>query len=224
MRRNVLRGAIVAAIAAGPAYALECPSCAVARTQPARSTDYLRINVIGGVKFVSTKSFARWPKWERVQTRLGAASMAQDPRLTPWISWAQALRGQPPAERLSAINQRVNQRIRYQIDRVTNGVPDYWQTPLETVTGLVGDCEDYAILKYYLALQSGFTDDDLAVVVGTIPSGEAHSVLIARVGADWKLLDNRTNMVVDLGARVGIASVYFVDGVHVWIPQRGAAP
>src|SRR5262249_40590657 len=156
-----------------------------------------------GVKFVSTNAFARWPKWERVQVRMGDAAMARDPRLAPWIAWAQALRSQPPAERLSAINQRVNQRIRYQIDQVTNGVPDYWQPPGETVASLVGDCEDYAILKYYLALQSGLSDDDLAVVVGTIPSGEAHSVLVARVAEDWKLLDNRTNMVVDLGARVG---------------------
>jgi predicted transglutaminase-like cysteine proteinase len=220
----VVLGVIVTAIAAGPSYALDCPSCAAARAQPARSTDYLRINVIGGVKFVTTQSFARWPKWERVQVRLGDAAMAQDLRLAPWIAWAQALRNQPPAERLSAINQRVNQRIRYQVDQVTNGVLDYWQTPAETVASLVGDCEDYAILKYYLALQSGFPDGDLAVVVGTIPSGEAHSVLVAHVSDDWKLLDNRTNMVVDLGARVGIASIYFVDGAHVWVPLRGSAP
>src|SRR5262245_39962511 len=93
--------------------ALVCTPC---RTTPptgqqsVRTSEYRRVNVIGGVKDVFG-NLADLPKWDRVRRVITSDAMAADPRMQPWIAWAQALRGQPPSERINAINARVNQRV-----------------------------------------------------------------------------------------------------------------
>ena len=65
----------------------------------------------------------------------------------------------------------------------------------------------------------GLTHDDLALVVGRVVStGELHAVLVARAEGGWRLLDNRTNTVVDLGGRADFGAIYFVDVNDVWVP------
>jgi predicted transglutaminase-like cysteine proteinase len=208
--------------AAAPAAALVCTPCratpAPVRPPPVRTSDYQPVNVIGGVKDVFN-DLADLPKWNRVRQLIAADTMRADPRLAPWVAWAEGLRGQTATERLNAINQRVNQRLRYVLDQVADGVPDYWQSPLETVNRGTGDCEDYAILKYYLALHAGISHDDLALVIGRVAStGELHAVLVARAEGGWRLLDNRTNTVIDLGGRADFGAIYFVDVNDVWVP------
>jgi predicted transglutaminase-like cysteine proteinase len=207
---------------AAPATALMCTPCratpAPVRPPPVRTSDYQPINVIGGVKDVFN-DLADMPKWDRIRRLIAADTMRNDPRMQPWVAWAEGLRGQPVSERINAINQRVNQRLRYVLDIIADGVPDYWQSPLESVTRLTGDCEDYAILKYYLALHAGISQDDLALVIGRIAStGELHAVLVARAESGWRLLDNRTNTVIDLGGRADLGTIYFVDLSDVWVP------
>jgi predicted transglutaminase-like cysteine proteinase len=136
------------------------------------------------------------------------------------VKWAQALRSQPPSERMNAINNRVNQRVRYQTDQQIHGKPDHWQLPPETVTSGVGDCEDYAILKFYLALKAGISIDDLTLVVGRVVStGEVHAVLVGRTERGWRLYDNMTNYVTDLGGRANMNAVYFVDLTNLWVSR-----
>lgn len=207
---------------AAAADALICTPCQVTppppRPPPVRSSDYQPVNVIGGLKDVFN-NFADLPKWDRVRRLMASDAMRNSAPLQPWIAWAQGLRGQSATERLNAINARVNQRLRYVIDQVADGVPDYWQSPLETVMRGTGDCEDYAILKYYLALQAGIPHEDLAVVVGRIQStSEVHAVLVARGEGGWRLLDNRINTVLDLGGRADLSAIYFVDVNDIWVP------
>ena len=212
---------VVMLTAATPGRALVCTPCGPtppAGPQGVRTSDYQPINVIGGVKNVFG-NLADLPKWDRVRRAIASDAMAADPRMQPWIAWAQALRGQPASERLNAINARVNQRLRYVIDQIADGVPDYWQTPLETVTRGTGDCEDYAILKYYLALHAGITHQELALVIGRIVStGELHAVMVAQSERGWRLLDNRVNNVIDLGGRADLGAIFFVDVSSVWVP------
>src|SRR6185436_11837930 len=131
---------------ASPSEALNCTPCTGASPRPVQSSDYQPINVIGGTKNVFN-TMTELPKWDRVRRLIEADAMRGSPQMQPWVAWAEGLRGQPVSERLNAINSRVNQRIRYVIDQISDGVPDYWQTPLETVARGTGDCEDFAILK-----------------------------------------------------------------------------
>ena len=119
---------------AAPAAALVCTPCratpAPAGPPPVRTSDYQPVNVIGGVKDVFN-DLSDLPKWNRIRQLIAADTMRADPHLAPWVAWAEGLRGQSATERLNAINQRVNQRLRYVLDQVADGVPDYWQSPLE---------------------------------------------------------------------------------------------
>lgn len=213
---SVVVAAGVALWAAGPVAALVCTPCQTTPPvgqQGVRTSDYAPINVIGGVKDVFG-ALEDLPKWDRVRRVLDADTMAADPRMQPWVAWAEALRGYPVSQRLNAINLRVNQRVRYASERVDN-----WQTPLETVARGAGDCEDFAILKYYLALHAGVTHDDLSLVIGRIIStGELHAVMVARSERAWRLLDNRINNVVDLGGHADLSTIFFVDVNEVWVP------
>lgn len=212
--------------AAEPADALLCTPCQAtppAPGRPVRSSDYEPVNVIGGVKDVFG-SLADLPKWDRVRRVIAADAIAADPRMRPWVTWAEGLRGLSVSERINAVNLRVNQRIRYMTDMEAQGVADYWQEPLETVTLGHGDCEDYAILKYYLLIHAGVTNDHLALVIGRIIStGEYHAVLVAESERGWRLLDIRINQVIDLGGRADLNSIFFVDTDEYWVPVRRPA-
>jgi predicted transglutaminase-like cysteine proteinase len=212
----------VGAALAGAAHALPCTPCRVFPPGPrpvVMSNDFASVNVIGGIKAV-TWGFERVPRWDPIRSILSSDAFDRDPRLVPWIAWAAALRSQAASERLNAINSRVNQRVRYQTDQQIHGRPDHWQPPVETVTRGVGDCEDYAILKFYLALKAGIPLDDLTIVVGRVLStGEAHAVFVARSERGWRLYDNRTSIVTDLGGRADMNAVYFVDLTDLWIPR-----
>jgi predicted transglutaminase-like cysteine proteinase len=221
----VILASAIALWAAPPAGALMCTPCQTSPPAPGqsvRSSDYEPINVIGGVKNVFG-NLADMPKWDRVRRVIEADAIAADPRMRPWIAWAEGLRGLSLSERINAINTRVNQRIRYMTDMEAQGVVDYWQEPLETVTLGHGDCEDYAILKYYLLLHAGLTRDQLALVIGRIVStGELHAVLVAQSERGWRLLDSRINQVIDLGGRADLSTIFFVDTQDVWVPERRA--
>jgi predicted transglutaminase-like cysteine proteinase len=54
----------------------------------------------------------------------------------------------PEEEQLQAVNEFVNSAVRFGNDAAIWGQPDYWATPLETLSRGQGDCEDFAIVKY----------------------------------------------------------------------------
>ncbi len=183
---------------------------------------FFDLNLIGGVKLVITTVDAM-EKWERVRQNLLADAAASDPKAAPWIDWAQNLSSLSPKERLMAINVRVNQRITYKIDQLQWSASDYWQTPSESIDLGTGDCEDYAILKAYLALKAGFTLDNLSVLTGVLaPNNQAHAVLIARDGSNFYILDNRTPLVATVDGRSDIKPLFSVTTNDVWLYRKSA--
>lgn len=66
---------------------------------------------------------------------------------------------------------------------------DHWKTPDEFFRDNGGDCEDFAIAKYY-ALHNAY---DVGILVMRRPRSVAHAVLL--VNRQW-ILDNNTNDIV----------------------------
>jgi predicted transglutaminase-like cysteine proteinase len=94
-------------------------------------------------------------------------------------------------ERIRRVNAGVNRAVRYGSDWLQHGVADRWSPPLKTL-GAVGDCEDYAIAKFYILRQAGMAAEDLRIVlVRDRQAGEDHAVLSVRHGGRWLVLDNR---------------------------------
>lgn len=53
------------------------------------------------------------------------------------------------------IEKYLMENYEYKLDKITHGVPEYWQTPMETYHLKSGDCEDFAFLTQELLNQIG---------------------------------------------------------------------
>jgi predicted transglutaminase-like cysteine proteinase len=93
--------------------------------------------------------------------------------------------GDAPA-RVKAIFDWVKANIAYETDWQQFHKPDYWQTPEQTLKHGAGDCEDMAILIYFLLRASGFGPDEVRVTCCSLITGGQH--LFCQVYTDWNCL------------------------------------
>ncbi len=101
--------------------------------------------------------------------------------------------GESPLVQLRMLNAAVNNGMKYGSDASVWGVPDHWSTPVEMVRRGRGDCEDFAIMKYWLLRSVGFSAQDLQLVVlRDTKRGLYHAVLAVHVGGKRYVLDNLT--------------------------------
>ena len=90
------------------------------------------------------------------------------------------------------VNRAINLAIRPMSDEAQHGLPDFWSSPLATLTSGLGDCEDYAIAKYVALQEAGVSQADLRlVIVHDRQFSEDHAVLAVRFEGRWRMLDNR---------------------------------
>ena len=142
---------------------------------------------------------AGFPKWTRVMARTWALSeqhdslcrdrLGRDCSLTSWQRFLDGLRDRPVLERITAVNDFIN-RVRYREDGDNWGIGDYWAAPGEFFAS-GGDCEDYAIAKYYSLRALGFPIERLKIVVLYDHRRELpHAVLSVTWNGDELILDN----------------------------------
>ncbi|MBU1363629.1 MAG: transglutaminase-like cysteine peptidase [Gammaproteobacteria bacterium] len=116
-------------------------------------------------------------------------------KVPEWLEMIRSMRGHTPSEQISVVNDFSN-RFRYVLDQDNYGRSDYWAIPREFLT-LGGDCEDFAIIKYFSLRQLGVPAESLRVVVVQdanlrIP----HAVLAVYMRDDIFILDNQVREVV----------------------------
>lgn len=83
------------------------------------------------------------------------------------------------------VNAMVNQHVEPLTDWEIHGEEEVWSYP-----GLVGDCEDYVLLKRQMLIEKGFAPSDLLITVVRRPDGEGHAVLTLRTSTGDFVLDN----------------------------------
>jgi predicted transglutaminase-like cysteine proteinase len=91
------------------------------------------------------------------------------------------LRDRPLPEKCAAVNAAVNKDIAFVWDQWNYGIEERFATPAETLREGRGDCEDYAIMKYFLLRYLNVPADNLLLAVVDIPGGR-HMVLLAGEG------------------------------------------
>lgn len=67
--------------------------------------------------------------------------------------------------KVEQINFLINRMSQYESDLKIWKQLDYWTSPLEFINMGLGDCEDYAITKYYSLLKSGIKEDKLILIL-----------------------------------------------------------
>ena len=81
-------------------------------------------------------------------------------------------------EQLKVVNLFFNRQMSYVEDIDLWHVVDYWETPVEALWKGAGDCEDYAIAKYFSLRHLGVSSDKLRITyVKALRQNRAHMVL-----------------------------------------------
>lgn len=98
-------------------------------------------------------------------------------------------------EKLDAVNREMNLR-NYVLDDINWGVSDYWASPVEFFVKN-GDCEDYAISKYFSLRALGVDADSMRVIVLLDQNLKVpHAVLAVETPSDVLILDNQIQHVI----------------------------
>ncbi len=157
--------------------------------------------------------------------RVLEAAAARGPRV---VEQAQALVTQidrsgtaDELKRLKDINDFFNRRLAFKEDSVTWGVADYWASPLESLEKRAGDCEDYAIAKYFSLAATGVPTAKLRMVyVRARLQGQslAHMVLAyyAQPEAEPLILDNLRPEVLPASQRTDLTPVFSFNTEGLW--------
>ena len=96
---------------------------------------------------------------------------------------------EPTMAMVVALNDRVNHAIKPATDEEIYHVPDYWTAP-GIEPGARGDCEDYALEKRRLLIDSGIPAEALSIAIVRTPAGEVHAVLVVSARQGDYILDN----------------------------------
>ncbi len=102
---------------------------------------------------------------------------------------------------------------------------DYWATPFEFIASKGGDCEDFAIAKFFTLLKLGIDENRLALTyVKAVRLNQAHMVLTyyPTPGAEPLVLDNLVDTIKPSSQRTDLLPVYSLNGSGLWLAkQRG---
>lgn len=129
--------------------------------------------------------------------------------------------GRPDLAKLDAMNQFFNRSVLFQADQEVWGLPDYWASPLELIDRGQGDCEDYALAKYFTIIAMGVSPVKLRMVYVRAELGgqvQAHMVLAyyATPDADPLILDNLITEVRPASRRPDLVPVFSFNAEGLW--------
>lgn len=128
------------------------------------------------------------------------------------------LRSKKQNDQLKLVNYNLNQLIA-RTDIQTKKIQDYWATPKEFLITGKGDCEDYAIIKYYSLIKLGFDKNKLYLtMVKELFNGRDHMVLsyFPNLNAQPLVLDNLSFKVLPLNKRTDLKANYFINNNGVF--------
>ncbi|OLF54813.1 transglutaminase-like cysteine peptidase [Pseudomonas chlororaphis] len=139
-------------------------------------------------------------------------------------AWNQLLRdeaGRPEDEQLNAINRFFNRQLSFEDDLFTWQQSDYWATPIEALLKGAGDCEDYALAKYFSLRSLGISSDKLRLTyVKSRRGNQPHMVLAyyPSPGAGPLVLDNLSNDIRSAAQRQDPNPVYAFNAEGLYLP------
>jgi len=152
----------------------------------------------------------------------GGTAQASDAAVQPLWLLLDGVQAQDELSRLRTIHLFFNRRIRFATDEVAWGQVDYWASPLETLRRGAGDCEDFAIAKYFSLLAAGVPAARLRLVYvrARLDEGplQPHMVLAyyAAPGADPLVLDNLQDDIVPASRRDDLRPVFSFNSEGLW--------
>lgn len=142
-------------------------------------------------------------------------------RLQDWDKLIKQNQNKSEAEKLQLVNDFFN-RIRYVSDLEHWKVEDYWATPAEMLVTNGGDCEDYAIAKYFTLVAMHIDPNKLKITYVKARVNNkmiAHMVLTyySQANAVPLVLDSLNKQIRPATQRPDLTPVYAFNGDGLWI-------
>ena len=163
--------------------------------------------------------------WAADAQRMAQAAQRLGPRAVAALAQLQNLLQQGATldeeGQLAAVNGFYNRRIVFAEDSEVWGQADHWASPLEALEKGRGDCEDYAIAKYFSLLSMGMPVARLRLVyvqAQVAGANQAHMVLAyyAQPNAEPLILDNLIGSVRPASRRPDLVPVFSFNSEGLW--------
>ncbi|CAK7037357.1 MAG: hypothetical protein DELT_00624 [Desulfovibrio sp.] len=168
------------------------------------------------------------PKWQRVVAeekrkrtfdRADLNTLMRASVYKQWVQLVDRVKDASTLEKAKAVTVFFN-RWPYRTDNDVYKVSDYWATPAEFLKRS-GDCEDYAMTKFYALVKLGVDPEAMRIVAlrDTIRN-LAHAILVVYTENDAYVLDNLTDMVLTHKRYQHYWPQYSVNEVYRWAHVR----
>lgn len=175
-----------------------------------------------GTREERKEGFAIFPQWVSVMRRHAEDRPTPENcpanlcKVSDWLQLIASLRGRSARDQLVAVNEFAN-RFRYVQDQDNYGRSDYWAIPREFLT-FGGDCEDFAIIKYFSLRQLGIPAESMRIVVVQdanlrIP----HAILAVYTRDDILILDNQIPEIISHRKVAHYVPVFSLNERNWWM-------
>ncbi len=174
---------------------------------------------------IKASSLAAFKQWLSVMDRYSGERKIEngpctdDPvicHLTEWKAFLGTLKAKDRMDQLQEVNQFMNSHPYIQ-DIVNWGVSDYWETPREFLDRN-GDCEDYAIAKFYSMRALGMDNTTLRIVILQDMNLQVpHAILVAYLDGKPYVLDNQIPQVVSADIIHHYRPFYSINEQNWWL-------
>lgn len=157
---------------------------------------------------------------EKLYGPLGAGKA----RIDDWQALLERLPTLDEPAQLEAVNRFFNASLRFRDDIEIWHQNDYWATPVEALRIGAGDCEDFAIAKYFTLREAGVASEKLRITyVKALRLNQAHMVLTyyATPEAMPLVLDNLINVIRPASERSDLLPVYAFNAEGMWLAGKG---
>ncbi len=143
-------------------------------------------------------------------------------RVEEWDAMLESSKDENTLTKIKNVNDFFN-KITYKSDLSVWGTKDYWATPFEFMGVGAGDCEDYAIAKYFSLIKLGIPDEKLRITYVSYKKAnskfeQAHMVLTYyhKIGVEPVVLDNIDKTLQVASKRTDLKPVYSFNASGLW--------
>lgn len=148
-------------------------------------------------------------------------------RIILWDKMLEKTKGQKTVKKLKAVNDFFN-KIKYMSDIKVWKQEDYWASPFEFLGVGAGDCEDFAIAKYFALRSLGIPDEKLKITYVTLTQKNksiAHMVLnyYHKPTSTPIILDSANKKLKLATKRKDLKPIYSFNATGLWEAQNKTA-
>ena len=143
-------------------------------------------------------------------------------RLLAWQQFIRDDNSTTDLQKLEKVNRFMN-KIEFVSDIIHWGKNDYWATPIEFLASDGGDCEDFALAKFFTLKLLGIPEEKMNMTyVKAWKLNQAHMVVTyyATPGAVPLVLDNLINDIEPASKRTDLLPVYSFNGSGLWLAKE----